>query len=111
MRFQVELSIPEGFKLNELAPVTFRLKAEGQQSVIAGKDLNQRDEAKVERNTATIEVPLPSKMGNGRFQLTVTYSYCRDGKGGLCKFKTVAWTIPVTLAEKSDQQGISLKVE
>ncbi len=109
LRFQVELLIPEGFKLNELAPVTYRLKAEGQQSIIAGKVLDQRDEAKVEGNMAVVEVPLAAKTGKGRFQLTVTYSYCRDGKGGLCKFKTVAWTIPVTLAEKSDQSGISLK--
>ena len=111
LRFQVEMAIPEGFKLNELAPVTYRLKAEEPQTLIAAEQLDQRDEAKTSGSTATIEVPLNSKTGTGRFQLSVTYSYCRDGKGGVCKFKTAAWSIPVSLAEKSDQQGISLKVE
>lgn len=111
LRFQVLLAIPEEFKLNELAPVTYRLTADGAQSVIDAKQLNQRDEATVSGNTATIQVPLTAKTGTGRFQLQLTYSYCRDGKGGVCKFKTTSWTIPITLAEKSDQDEISLRVD
>ncbi len=111
LRFQVELAIPQGFKLNELAPVTYRLKADGAQSVIAAEHLDQRDEATVSANTASIQLPLAAKSGSGRFELSLTYSYCRDGKGGVCKFKTAAWTIPVTLAAKSDQREISLQVE
>ncbi|MDB5341001.1 MAG: ykuV [Planctomycetaceae bacterium] len=111
LRFQVTLAIPEDFKLNELAPVTYRLMAEGAQSVIDAKHLNQRDEATVSGHVATIAVPAASKTGKGNFQLQVTYSYCRDGKGGVCKFKTTAWKIPLIVAENAEQEEISLQVE
>ncbi|MES2793595.1 MAG: hypothetical protein V4719_28540, partial [Planctomycetota bacterium] len=111
LRVQVDLWIPEGFKLNPLAPVTFRWKAEGNQSLVAAENLDQRDEATVTGSTATVQLPLAAKSGSGRYQLSVSYSYCRDGKGAVCKFKTAAWTIPLTVSEKSDQQMIELRVE
>ncbi len=111
LRFQVTLAIPDEFKLNELAPVTYRLMADGAQSVIDAKHLNERDEATVSGHVATIAVPAASKTGKGNFQLQVTYSYCRDGKGGVCKFKTAVWKIPLIVAESAEQQEILLQVE
>ena len=111
LRFQVKLAIPDGFKLNSLAPVTYRLQAKGAQSVIAAEQLDQRDSATVSGDWATIQVPLASPTGSGRFQLSLTYSYCRDGTGGVCKLKSAAWNIPLTLAQKSELQQISLQVD
>lgn len=111
LRFLVELAIPDGFKLNQLAPVTYRLQADGAQSVVAVANLNQRDEAIVSDNIASIQVPLTANTGTGQFQLAVTYSYCRDGKGGVCKFKTAAWKIPLKVAATGERQEISLRVD
>ena len=111
LKLQVELAIPDGFKLNQLAPVLYRLQADGPQSVVAAEHLNARDEAVVVDNQAAIAVPLIAKSGQAKFKLVVTYSYCRDGRGGVCKFKTAAWNIPITVDQNSDQKEISLKVE
>lgn len=111
LNFEVALKIPEGFKLNKLAPVTYRLKAEGEQALVAPDQLGQRQEVKPDANQVTVQIPLAARSGTGKYRLTVTYSYCRDGQGGVCKFKTVSWIVPVTLAEKSDQRAIQLQVD
>lgn len=115
LTIQVELQIPEGFKRNQLAPVVFQIhpveKQSEKQTLIAAEDLNVRQEATITDNTATIKIPLAAKTGKGTYKCVVTYSYCRDGRGGVCKFKTAAWNIPIAIDQKSDQTVISLKVE
>lgn len=111
LNFEVTLKIPEEFKLNKLAPVTYRLKAEGDQALVAQDQLGQRQEIKPDGNKVAFQIPLAAKSGNGKYRLTVTYSYCRDGQGGVCKFKTVSWIIPVSLNEKSDQRAVQLQVD
>ncbi len=44
-------------------------------------------------------------------ELTVSYGYCRDGVGGLCKIKTARWQIPVEVNESADRDVIELAVE
>jgi len=78
---------------------------------VAADQLGQRQEVKPDGDKLAFQLPLTAKSGSGKYRLAVTYSYCRDGEGGVCKFKTARWLIPVTLAEKSDQQEIQLQVE
>ena len=111
LKFEVAVKLPEGFKFNKLAPVTYRLKAEGDQALVAKEQLDQKEEAKPEAGQIVFQVPLAAKSGTGKYRLTVNYSYCRDGEGGVCKFKTVSWIIPITLDEKADQKSIKLKVD
>lgn len=111
LKFEVAVKLPEGFKFNKLAPVTYRLKAEGDQTLVAKEVLDQKEEVKPDAAQIVIQVPLVAKNGSGKYRLSVNYSYCRDGEGGVCKFKSVSWLIPVTVSEKSEQQSIKLKVE
>lgn len=111
LKFEVAVKLPEGFKFNKLAPVTYRLKAEGDQPLVAKERLDQREEVKPEPGQITVQVPLAAQAGSGTFRLSLTYSFCRDGQGGVCKFKTVSWLIPITVDAKSDQKSIQLKAE
>lgn len=43
LRFAVEIQIPEGFKLNELAPVTARLESKSKQTLLAQDQLGDQD--------------------------------------------------------------------
>ena len=111
LKFEVAVKLPEGFKFNKLAPVTYRLKAEGDQTLVAAEVLDQKEEVKPDTNQIVIQVPLVAKSGSGKYRLSLNYSFCRDGEGGVCKFKSVSWIIPVTVNEKSEQQSIKLKAE
>jgi len=42
--------------------------------------------------------------------LALSYGYCRDGVGGLCKLKTTRWHIPVEVTAEGKQKTIKLAV-
>lgn len=111
LQFDVKLQIPEGFKLNPEGTPYYRLKADGDQSLVAQEQLNEREELKVEDGKVAIKIPLAAKTGTGKFTLILNYTYCKDGKGGVCKLKAASWTIPITVAETAEQKTITLEIE
>lgn len=94
----VELQIPEDYKLNELAPLRAKLVANGKQSLIAEENLGKSIKGKADGTTAIFAVPLAATEGSAQVQLSVTYSFCRGGIGGLCKLHTSRWSLPITVA-------------
>ena len=94
----VDLQIPEGYKLNDLAPLRAKLVANGKQSLIAEENLGRSIKGKADGTTANFAVPLAAATGSANLQLSVTYSFCRGGVGGLCKLHTSRWTLPVAIA-------------
>ncbi len=111
LNFEVSVKLPEGFKFNKLFIPNYRLQAEGDQTLVAKEQLDQKEEVQPEAGKIAIQVPLAAKTGTGKYRLTVTYSYCREGQNGVCKLKTVAWLIPITLDDKFEQKSIKLDVE
>jgi hypothetical protein len=66
-------------------------------------------EAASEGTTATFKIPVAKKAGSSTLSITVTYGYCREGKGGLCKVDTLKFKVPVELAAGGDAKPITLK--
>lgn len=112
LSFEIALAIPEGYKLNKLAPITYRVTAPGAQDLIAAAELNQRQEAEepTDGKSLQISLPLAAKSGKAELQLTLTYGYCREGTGGVCKINTVTWAIPVEVGGEAKEKAIKLAV-
>ncbi len=110
LTFEIGLKLPDGFKLNKLAKVTYKLEATGEQTLIAAEELKVRKTAEVRGDMAVISIPLTMKEGTAKLSLSLSFSYCRDGVGGVCKLKTVRWSIPVTVASDGKQPAIKLEV-
>jgi DNA-binding beta-propeller fold protein YncE len=91
----VELQIPEDYKLNDLAPLRAKLVATDQQALIAEEHLGKSIKGKADGTTAIFTVPLAASEGSAQLQLSVTYSFCRGGVGGLCKLHTSRWYLPI----------------
>ncbi len=108
VEFSIVLMIPDDYKLNPDVPATYRLTAEGDQTLIAVEDLNVRDEAPVAKGIASFRVPFAAKTGKGTYQLSVTYGYCRDGANGLCKLGVATWQVPIDVRADGDSNRISL---
>ena len=108
--FNVEFALPEGYKLNPLLPVTYRLGVEGEQSLIASNQLNKKTEARTDGETTKFHILVSNKTGRATLLVTLTYGYCRDGKGGLCKVDSVKFKLPVELAAKAEAKSVTLKV-
>ncbi len=95
---EVTLQIPDEYKLNDLAPVRATLSVDGEQSVIAAESLSGGQKASVTDNVARFPVKLTGKSGAASLSLSLRYSYCRGGTGGLCKIHTARWTLPIRTA-------------
>lgn len=106
---EVRFKLPEGYKLNKLAKVTYKLEAVGEQKLIAAEQLKSRQEAEVKDDVATASIPLAAKKGEAKLALSVSFSYCRDGVGGLCKLKTSKWNIPIKIS--ADGKSSTIKLE
>lgn len=109
MKLEVRFKLPEGYKLNKLAKVTYKLEATGEQKLIAAEQLKSRQTAEVNDDVATASVPLAAKEGEAKFALSVSFSYCRDGVSGLCKLKTSKWNLPIKVS--SDGKSSTIKLE
>jgi thiol-disulfide isomerase/thioredoxin len=111
LKIRLAFRLPEGFKLNKLAPQTCRITASGDQSLISPDNLSVKHEAEIIDDAAVWTIPLAAKSGGGTFELKVAYAYCRDGTGGVCRFDTARWEVPIRLAPDATEQAISLTVE
>lgn len=109
LRFTIQFELPEGFKLNQLGQVTYTLNAAGEQGLIGVDQLNVRGEATAGELEATIEVPLAEQSGAATLELAVSYTYCREGTGGVCRFAQQAWSVPVELATDAEADGVTLE--
>ncbi|MCY2968494.1 MAG: thioredoxin-like domain-containing protein [Planctomycetota bacterium] len=113
LELELNLELPEGYKLNpELTP-TYRVKAVGESTLIAAEALNGKQEAEAvpDKNRVLLKLPLAKDATQGEIQVTVTLGYCRGGTGGLCKLKTLAWKIPVRVELGANQKLVTLSAK
>ena len=108
--FKISLYLPEGYKVNPLFPASFRLTAEDGQPLLPPEEVGGKQKVSIEENTATITIPLTGKTGSAPLEVALTYGYCRDGKGGLCKVSTTRWSVPLSVAADASGSDILLSV-
>lgn len=106
--FEVAVTLPPGYKLNPQAPVTYRVTAVGDQTLIPAADLGVRDEAEVVGSAARFTLPVTAKSGRTTLQIALYYTYCRDGASGLCKLGAAKWTVPLEVAADATAKVVKL---
>ncbi|MDG1896878.1 MAG: thioredoxin-like domain-containing protein, partial [Fuerstiella sp.] len=81
----VDLNIPDGHKLNSIAPVTWELFQLGGDPILAPDATDGRSPAVVEAGRASFAVPLAEAVGSGEIILQLNYAYCGSEKGSICR--------------------------
>lgn len=109
LTFQIQFEFKDEYKLNKLAPVAYRLVSLTEQKIIDPSLLGKRTPAVSNGTAATISIPLTGAAGEGVFELSLAYQYCRDGVGGVCRFATEKWEIPVSALASESENVIKLK--
>ncbi len=109
VRLLVSLLLPRGYKINPLAPMRYLVEAASATGPIDRSVLGKLTD--VASPAKTFEVALPTKATSGEetLKLSLVYYYCQDAPGGLCKSKTVEWTVPVKLS--ADATATTVKLE
>lgn len=109
LKFLVTLMIPEGHKRNDLAPVTWEVFTEEEQTLVAADAIGVRDEATVnEQNVAQFEIPLTGQPGDATLFVRMSFGYCGTEEKALCRLATASWKIPVSLNTDGGINEISL---
>ncbi len=106
----VQFEFAPGYHLNQLAPMIYKVTAGAGQKVIQADALNKKTRGDAKETSATIQVPLTGEVGSTELTITINYQYCKDGTGGLCKFGSQQWTIPLTVAKEGPSE-LTLKVK
>ncbi len=112
LSIKVNLQFPEDYKLNPLYPTSYRLKTqEGQvRELIPATHVEGKHKAAAKDKTATWKIPLTGNVGETSLEIALTYGYCRDGKGGLCKIKTTRFQVPLKITKDALKTQIELTV-
>jgi thiol-disulfide isomerase/thioredoxin len=111
LRLEFSFKLPAGYKLNQLAPVSCRLRANSPTDLVAAGDLAKHHRALVQEHKAVVSIPLTRKSGEALLDTSLSFGYCRDGVGGLCKLGTAHWTVPIELSPDAKQKVVSLTAE
>jgi hypothetical protein len=96
IKLHVALELPEGYKINPLAPLRYLVESEGDKSLIKAEALGKLETAAEPRPTFDIELPVTADAGTDKLKVS------------LAKAGTVTWTLPVILA--ADAPGNSVRL-
>ena len=91
----VELTLPEGWKINAEAPLAYLVEAEGDSGPIDREAIGKLVKPKERAAKFEITVPVKAASGGEKLKVSLTYYYCQTKETGLCKVGSVIWTVPV----------------
>ncbi len=103
----VSLTVPEGYKLNDLAPVTWEVFAESDQAIVPADALAARDEATVNGSQASFQLPMTAVAGEATLLFRVSYGFCSENST-VCRLATAAWKVPITVSDEAEGAKLSL---
>lgn len=109
LRLNVALQLPPGYKINELAPMSYLLEADGTDGPLDRGAMGEPVRLDKPSRTFEIAIPLKSAQGTDRVTVSLAYYYCQEGGEGLCKMDTVAWELPIELREDAASTAVELQ--
>jgi thiol-disulfide isomerase/thioredoxin len=109
VRLLVSLSLPRGYKINPLAPMRYLVEAASASGPIDRSALGKLTDVTSPAKTFEIALPTKGTTGEETLKLSLSYYYCQEGPGGLCKSGSVIWTVPVKLS--ADATATTVKLE
>jgi thiol-disulfide isomerase/thioredoxin len=108
LTLEVALTLPEGYKINPVAPLRYLVEAKSDAGPIDRKALGTL--ARVEKPAPKFAIELPASGAPGSDTLTISlaYYYCQDGSEGVCKAGNVIWTLPLSVAPDATASSVAL---
>lgn len=105
---EIRFDLPEDYKLNELFPVKYTVSSKSDQPVVAGENLAKRKSIEPKEGTVSLSIPVTDKTGKAELTLSLSYGYCREGTGGLCKLATSIWKLAIESTDAAKPAPLTL---
>ena len=102
---KVALELPEGWKVNPLAPFNYYVEETGDAKLVAPAALGKKS---LETPAAEFDVVLPVKPGETQVTVSFDYYYCQADGGGVCKVGSVVFEQPLKIADDAPQSTANL---
>ena len=109
LKLQVELTLPEGYKLNDMAPSQYWVESEDATGLVEPSGLDHPAKLSPASQDFTITLPLSANEGAETLKVCFVYYYCDAGDSGVCKVGSVVWIAPIRLAQDAAADAIELK--
>lgn len=111
LTLSVQLSLPEGWKLNDLTPIRYQIVVDSDDGPLDQNLVEDYVQQHGPQKTSEfdIELPLVSDSGSANVNLSLTCYYCREGAEGLCKVGNILWSIPVQLSPTAKKSRVVLR--
>ncbi|MEX0676498.1 MAG: thioredoxin-like domain-containing protein [Pirellulales bacterium] len=108
VRLQVALALPEGFKINPVAPLRYLVESSRDGGPINREALGKL--TKVDKPAASFDIELPTgaTTGSENLKISLAYYYCQDGSEGVCKAGSVIWNLPLVLSAEATDSAVRL---
>jgi DNA-binding beta-propeller fold protein YncE len=110
----VEVSLPDGYHLNELAPHRLQATVEQGAERLAFEG-NARKLTRASKDLLSLPFRLPLRPladGAAELRLQLTLYYCREDNTGVCRIKTLIWRAPLNItSEATAPREIKLRGE
>ncbi|REK17797.1 MAG: hypothetical protein DWQ42_21605 [Planctomycetota bacterium] len=106
VRLNVQLKLPEGWKINPRAPLRYQVDKTSEGGLVApGEPLGTLVRLPEEERRATFSIPLPLREegeGGDVVRVRVRYYYCQEGAEGLCKVGDITWDVEFAVADDGE---------
>lgn len=109
LRLNVELTLPEGYKLNEMAPTQYWIETDEPTGLVEPAALDRPVKLAPASAEFTISLPLAKPQGAETLKICFVYYYCEAGDSGACKAGSVVWIAPIRVAADAAEDAVALK--
>jgi len=106
VQLTAKVNLPAGYKMNPLAPMSYRVEAAAGSSGPLRRD-GFGKAVRLEKPASTFDIVLPvaAESGDDQVRVVLNFYYCQEGKEGVCKMGSVAWDAPLSLAGDGAEAG------
>ena len=63
------------------------------------------------KNLKSIAFAVLLIAGTGEYLVTISYSFCRDGTGGVCRFGKAKYKLPLTATAEGTSEVVELSIK
>ncbi|MEK6235652.1 MAG: hypothetical protein N2C14_13165, partial [Planctomycetales bacterium] len=105
----VEITLPEGFKINPLAPMSYRVQPQKNSALFDAAGISKLVRVNPPSAKLNISVPLAAAAGEEEISVRMNYFYCQTEEKGVCKIGRANWKLSLTVAD-SGKASATLKV-
>ncbi|ADB17986.1 NHL repeat containing protein [Pirellula staleyi DSM 6068] len=103
---QVKLVLPEGWKTNPLAPMSYYVDLAGESGPVSRAAAGKK---KLAAPTSTFAVELPvTSDGTDEVTISLNYYYCEKSDEGVCKIGSVVFKVPLKLDAAAESASAEL---